>query len=107
MPSGEVKRTCRSCKNGHQRLLKKLKQENPHPDDDYCCPICERSLQELGKSGQLRLQSWVLDHCHDTETFRGWICHHCNTGLGGFNDDPIRLEKALGYLEKHREEHGL
>ena len=107
MPSGEIKRTCRSCKNGHQALLKQLKKENEAPPDDYTCPICTRGIQEIGAGGQKRLQGWVLDHCHETETFRGWICHHCNTGLGGFSDNPDRVARALTYLEEHRLQHGL
>ena len=108
MQSGEVKRTCRSCRNGHQTLLRKLKKENPYPDENYACPICLRTVEEMGARGQKRMQGWVLDHCHDTETFRGWICHHCNTGLGGFKDDVGNVSRAYDYLTRHRmRKHGL
>ena len=40
----------------------------------------------------------VMDHCHHTETFRGWICSKCNTGIGRFDDDPQLLLKAFTYL---------
>ena len=103
IPTGEVKRTCSSCIKGHYVTLKILRKENKYPDEDYCCPICERDIQEVGKYGQVKLNKWVLDHCHDTLTFRGWICHHCNSGLGGFKDDLTKVKRAVKYLKKHKE----
>jgi hypothetical protein len=50
----------------------------------------------------MRMKTWVLDHCHETNTFRGWICHHCNTGLGAFSDETTRLAHAMRYLDAHR-----
>ena len=103
MKAGEIKRTCRSCKKGHKAVLNKLRSENVYPNEDYSCAICNRNLKELGKYGQTRLQNWVLDHCHDTNTFRGWVCHKCNTGLGGFSDSLTILKEAVRYLTKHKE----
>jgi hypothetical protein len=103
IPTGEVKRTCSSCIKGHYHTLKKLRKENKYPHEDYCCPICQRDIQEVGKYGQVKLNKWVLDHCHDTLTFRGWICHHCNSGLGGFKDDLTKVKRAVKYLKKHKE----
>jgi|TARA_R110000796_G_scaffold162226_1_gene278969 hypothetical protein len=103
MPSGEIKRKCRTCARDQSRLVKHLKKFNAYPDKDYACPICERKLKEIAKKGQERLQAWVLDHCHDTETFRGWLCFNCNTGLGAFKDDLHKVRKAVEYLEKHEE----
>jgi len=103
MKAGEIKRTCRSCKNGHRQIIQKLRRENSYPDKNYKCGICERSLEELSKYGQIRLKTWVLDHCHETNTFRGWICHKCNTGLGGFSDNLTTLKKAVNYLNRHKE----
>lgn len=103
MQSGEIKRTCKSCKNGHKAIIKKLRNENEYPNEDYCCPICDRDIAEMSKHGQVRMKNWVLDHCHNTNTFRGWICHHCNTGLGGFSDCLTKLKKAVIYLTKHKE----
>jgi len=102
MKSGEIKRTCKSCKNGHKAIIKKLRSENEYPNEDYCCPICERDIKEIAKYGQMRMKNWVLDHCHETNTFRGWICHHCNTGLGSFSDETTRLAYAMRYLDAHR-----
>jgi Recombination endonuclease VII len=42
-----------------------------------------------------------IDHCHDTDDFRGLICQQCNAGLGLFGDSVDGLRKALVYLEKY------
>lgn len=103
MQSGEIKRKCRTCSRNQSRLVKELKAKHPYPDKDYCCPICTRNIDEIGSKGQKRLQNWVLDHCHDSETFRGWLCHHCNTALGAFSDSLDRVKKAVLYLQEHEE----
>ena len=99
----EIKRTCRTCMRNQSNLVKELKRQHKYPDENYTCPICERGIEEIGKYNQPRLQNWVLDHCHDTGTFRGWLCHHCNVGLGGFKDNLTRLKKAVIYLAGHKE----
>tara|TARA_R100000426_G_C4768860_1_gene90106 strand:- start:228 stop:641 length:414 start_codon:yes stop_codon:yes gene_type:complete len=101
MQSGEIKRKCRTCARNQSQLIKRLRVSNPYPSDDYCCPVCNRNIQEIGRKGQKRLQNWVLDHCHESESFRGWLCHHCNTGLGAFSDSLDRLKSAVKYLENH------
>jgi len=101
MLAGEIKRKCRSCARDQSRLIKHLKTLHYYPDKDYTCPICDRAIQEIASKGQKMLKSWVLDHCHDTETFRGWLCFNCNTGLGAFKDDLTKVKKAVEYLEKH------
>ena len=60
MQSGEIKRKCRTCARNQSQLVKQLKINNAYPSDDYCCPICTRSIQEIGRKGQKRLQNWYL-----------------------------------------------
>jgi hypothetical protein len=99
----EIKRTCRSCKRNQRKTIYDLRKKVAYPDESYSCPICNRSLKEIARKGQKHLQSWVLDHCHHTETFRGWICGNCNTGLGAFKDSIDRVRNAVAYLQKHEE----
>jgi len=101
VPSGEIKRKCKSCTKKQNSLVSYLKTLHTYPDQNYLCPICQRSLKEISRKGQKKLQSWVLDHCHKNETFRGWLCGNCNTGLGAFKDDVKRITRAKNYLEDH------
>lgn len=55
-----------------------------------CCAICGR--EQVG----MRMH---IDHCHDSGIVRGILCSNCNTGLGMFNDDPIRMLIAIDYLQ--------
>ena len=57
--------------------------------EDSKCAIC--GDQAGGKS-------LSLDHCHETGLVRGFLCPHCNMGLGHFKDDPQRLRAAARYL---------
>ena len=102
MLAGEIKRKCSTCKRNETNIVRHLKTIHTYPDENYLCPICNRDIEELGKKGQMRLQTWVLDHCHDTEVFRGWLCSNCNTGLGAFKDDLKRVTNACEYLNQHK-----
>ena len=53
------------------------------------CDICKRSDRRL-----------CVDHCHETNRVRGLLCEDCNSGLGRFDDDVRRLEKAEAYLQR-------
>lgn len=52
------------------------------------CAICNKE------------RALVVDHCHAKGNVRGLLCHHCNTGIGLFDDDPAILELAIKYLQK-------
>lgn len=54
---------------------------------------CELCGQPFGAAGS------QLDHCHATNTFRGWLCKRCNTGLGLLGDDLESVLKAVKYLK--------
>ena len=87
---------CKACQKHHQRLVKRLRKENPPPADGYKCPICTRGVEELqdgNKNGP-----WCLDHNHKTEAFRGYLCHRCNRGIGSLKDDVAVFERAIAYL---------
>lgn len=55
---------------------------------DWSCLICGEVASRL-----------YLDHCHKTGKIRGMLCLHCNSGLGSFCDDPVRLSAAIEYLQ--------
>jgi hypothetical protein len=101
---GEIKRRCLSCAYHAQKVINCLKEENPPPGPDHKCDICKRTLDEIGTPDRPMLYRWILDHCHETDTFRGYICHNCNTGLGAFKDNVVVIKNAADYLERHRDE---
>jgi Recombination endonuclease VII len=41
-----------------------------------------------------------LDHDHDTNEFRGWLCTSCNAGIGSLGDDLEGVLNAVSYLNK-------
>lgn len=42
-----------------------------------------------------------LDHCHEKNVFRGWLCNKCNTGIGKLGDNLAGALRAVAYLEKN------
>jgi hypothetical protein len=56
-----------------------------------CCAIC-------GTKNTGHTAHFAVDHDHATGKVRGLLCSLCNTGLGGFRDDPKRLEAAINYI---------
>lgn len=57
----------------------------PKPDT---CECCGRSHKKI-----------VVDHCHLTMRFRGWICDDCNVALGRVQDTLTGAKKLVSYLE--------
>ena len=80
------KNTCKTCSNELATVRARLRKANPPPPPGNC-PACNRLTSR-----------WVLDHCHHTDQFRGYICNSCNLGFGKFNDDPKLMRQALDYL---------
>jgi len=55
------------------------------------CGLC-------GEPNKLKTRLHV-DHNHSTGQIRKLLCHHCNTGLGGFFESVEKLSKAIEYLK--------
>ena len=62
------------------------------------CAICGDLKPDHGKAGL------VVDHCHTAGHIRELLCANCNQALGKFRDNPVILQNAIAYLEKHRKE---
>ena len=88
-------------KDSFEYVRKELKKIHGMPPEGYICPICNGDAEHVKGRGNTKNGSWVLDHCHDTDTFRGWLCHKCNRALGGFDDDIEFLKRAIRYVEDH------
>ena len=87
-----VHRNCRTCYNKNCKVTIRLKKENPYPYRNPACDCCGSTDEALN-----------LDHCHEKNLFRGWLCRSCNTGIGSLGDDVKGLEYALSYLRNHYE----
>jgi Recombination endonuclease VII len=57
------------------------------------CAICEDVV------GATRRPRLYVDHCHETNTVRGILCHRCNVALGLMADSPDLLRIAAKYIE--------
>lgn len=96
---GYLRYECRECAKKHSKLVANIKKTAPKVDPDHKCPICQRKAEELTTYGHNKKSVWVADHNHETEQFRGWLCHKCNLGLGNLGDDIERCKRAADYLE--------
>lgn len=104
--------TCRPCHNRRSSRNRKLQRQR-EPEHMKRLSREQNYRRSYGLSAEERedyLQhvcaicgepSEVIDHCHASGDVRAALCHHCNTGLGSFKDDPARLRAAALYLERH------
>lgn len=63
---------------------------------NYKCAICGSNKNKNGT----RL---CVDHDHSTGKVRGLLCHDCNTSLGKFKDSVELLNRAINYINLHKE----
>lgn len=76
---------CKHCIKKHTKIRNKLhKKAPPKPDVCECC-------------GKVPYK-WCLDHDHSDDSFRGWLCEPCNTGIGKLGDTLESIVKAFNYL---------
>jgi hypothetical protein len=89
---------CRKCNAELTVIRRKLKKVYGMPPEHYVCPICNQNAEQVKGKGNTKNGPWVIDHCHETGEFRGWLCHKCNRALGGFDDNKQTLKRAIDYL---------
>ena len=93
---------CKPCVKSHNNQLKLLKKQHPKPtNDNYACPICNRTAQDMLAAGHK--VRWCLDHDHTTGNFRGYICNTCNMGIANLMEDAKILQNAIDYLKADNE----
>jgi hypothetical protein len=89
---------CKSCAKKLSKERAELKKIYGNPPTDYICPICLKNKDELlGTGGNAGV--WVIDHDHNTNKFRGFLCHNCNRGIGVFKDNINTMQRAINYLD--------
>ena len=77
--------SCKQCQKHNAAVVATIRRTAPPVSD--CCDCCGKSDVKL-----------VLDHCYETETFRGWLCSHCNLSIGLLGDSVVGLRRAINYL---------
>ena len=82
---------CRQCSRHSEKIAFTLRKSAPKYSGS--CDCCGKEEEKP-----------VLDHCHDREIFRGWLCSPCNLGIGTLGDTIEDLENALAYLRKTEKE---
>lgn len=89
--ASERQKTCRRCTRANARIHRGVAPVFAwlEPSDRDTCAICGTDGGDKGL---------FLDHNHATGAMRGWLCHHCNAGIGHFKDDPALLARAIGYV---------
>ena len=94
-----VRPDCKKCSNYAQFVREGLKKQNEYPDEDYCCPICEKKAVDLYYKTQPNRKVWCLDHNHKTHEFRGYVCFRCNIAVGQVKDSFETAYRLYVYLK--------
>ena len=88
---GRFKR-CRDCYNEKTNTRYALKKTSRPAPEDRICECC---------GVEVKYETMHFDECHETKTFRGWLCRSCNQGIGMLGDNITGVERALAYLKRH------
>lgn len=79
---------CKECKKKISNDMYKLKKLYNKPIHNYCY-CCKKYCEKL-----------ILDHDHNTNQFRGWLCKSCNVGIGYLKDNIEGVKMAYEYLKQ-------
>lgn len=91
---------CRECEKKLNKARKEIKSSAPPIPVNHTCPICGRNEETVRGQGGKKSGTWCCDHDHNTNKFRGWLCHQCNRALGSMDDSLDRLKSAIKYLKE-------
>ena len=94
LPIYHVCINCRRDQHRRKLFMKRALESGQFPIPP-CCECCKRPFTKILVA--------YFDHDHTTDTFRGWICFHCNLALGHMRDDVNTLRRAIEYLESHQQ----
>ena len=89
----ERRNECCDCKSELGRVTRKLHKLWTKPSDVVICSNCDRHESEFK-------YRWALDHDHETDKARGFICDDCNNLLGCARDNIDVLKRSIAYLEQ-------
>lgn len=109
--AGGYRPTCRLCVNKRKNELRSGWSKKAVADQQrkYAYGLTpeayDNMVREQDNKCKLCLEEMIpphVDHCHETKKVRGLLCKLCNAALGQFKDDPIRIARAVAYLEQAR-----
>ena len=83
---------CMACEKEYGAERLKLSKLHKRPEIGAKCACCGKSDKRL-----------ILDHCHKTNVFRGFICQGCNLGIGRLGDSVEGVMNAVRYLKNFEE----
>ena len=103
------RKTCKSCTNEASRQWRlnhpgwHLKKYNITLEDfDNMLKeqggTCANEACNYGLDDDHKL---YVDHCHETNTVRGLLCHWCNSAEGLLKSDPEVAQGLIDYMKKH------
>lgn len=81
-----------------ERLKRDLRRYGVSPRDFRAMQRAQADACAICLEPARGVRRLSIDHDHLTGKVRGLLCRRCNSGLGHFLDDPLRLELAAAYL---------
>jgi hypothetical protein len=93
-----MRSVCKECHKVACSVVTSYRDKNPIPKD-FCCPLCNRNMEDFQKEGRYRTQSpFSVDHNPVTLEIRGWICNPCNSSMGLAKHSVDVLKNMIDYL---------
>jgi len=71
-------------------------------DQKNFCLVQIHEIEYYGYiASYVAVQKAFIDHDHATGIVRGFLCHHCNSGIGFLRDNCYFICNAMRYLLFH------